>query len=199
MAKIGLDFDNTLVLYDKQFHRTALAQGLIGKNVPANKVAIRNYLRQRGRDHEFTLLQGEVYGLGLLDIKPITGVIETLKKLKDNGNELCIISHKTITPFKGPKYKLRGAARKWLKQNKFITKDGLGIDNKNIFFESTKEEKIERIHKERCEYFVDDLPEILEKINRDVKRILYCGENEMIDIKGVHAIRKWKDLEKIVK
>ena len=63
MTLIGLDFDNTLVCYDKLFHKTALERGLIDKSIPRNKIAIRDYLRSKDKDEEFTLLQGEIYGL----------------------------------------------------------------------------------------------------------------------------------------
>ena len=63
MVLLGLDFDNTLVSYDKLFHKLALEKELIDEKVPANKMSIREDLRERGKDEFFTLLQGEVYGL----------------------------------------------------------------------------------------------------------------------------------------
>ena len=62
MTLLGLDFDNTLVRYDKLFHRLALEKGLIEHTIKKDKKAIRDYLREKGQDNEFTLLQGEVYG-----------------------------------------------------------------------------------------------------------------------------------------
>ena len=39
---IGVDFDNTLICYDQIFHRLAVEEGLISRNVPAQKKAIRD-------------------------------------------------------------------------------------------------------------------------------------------------------------
>ena len=67
MSRLGLDFDNTLVRYDKLFHQLAIEKGLIEKTLPADKTTIRDYLRGQGRDEQFTMLQGEVYGLRILE------------------------------------------------------------------------------------------------------------------------------------
>lgn len=202
MAKIGLDFDNTLVIYDNIFFETAKRQGLITEKIARNKVAIRNYLRQKGEEHKFTLLQGEVYGKGILEANPAIGMIEALSRLQEKGHELCIISHKTATPFEGPKYNLREAAIKWLTSNRFFDTDGLNMKLEDIFFESTKEEKIERIHQENCDYYVDDLPEILEKLTSRITKVLFCGQNgqnKSGDISTMHIISNWNELEYIVK
>ena len=37
MTLLGLDFDNTLVRYDKLFHKLALEKNLIEQEIPANK------------------------------------------------------------------------------------------------------------------------------------------------------------------
>jgi hypothetical protein len=36
------------------------------------------------------------------------------------------------------------------------------VDDKNVFFETTKEGKLDRIRSEGCALFLDDLPEILD-------------------------------------
>ena len=70
MTILGLDFDNTIVTYDKVFHKIALKKLLIEKTIPEDKIAIRNFLRESGREDEFTTLQGEVYGKYILEAEP---------------------------------------------------------------------------------------------------------------------------------
>ena len=65
-------------------------------------------------------------------------------------------------------------------KNKFFNKNGLNIKN-DIFFESTKKLKIERIGKERCDVFIDDLPEILNMIDKSIERILYLPKDDHIN------------------
>ena len=47
---VGLDFDNTIVCYDRLFHRLARERGLIPEHVPATKGAVRDHLRNVGRE-----------------------------------------------------------------------------------------------------------------------------------------------------
>ena len=62
MIKLGIDFDNTLITYDFLFKKAALEKNLIPSNFLESKSLIRNYLRDKGQEKLFTILQGEVYG-----------------------------------------------------------------------------------------------------------------------------------------
>ena len=44
MTLVGLDFDNTLVRYDRLFYNLALERHLISKDTPMDKIEIRNSL-----------------------------------------------------------------------------------------------------------------------------------------------------------
>ena len=54
MTLLGLDFDNTLVHYDGLFYQLAHEKNLINERIPAKKIAIRDYLRSKGKDEDFT-------------------------------------------------------------------------------------------------------------------------------------------------
>jgi hypothetical protein len=45
----GIDFDNTIICYDRLFHQIALEGGLIPRDLPAEKNAGHDYLREQGR------------------------------------------------------------------------------------------------------------------------------------------------------
>ena len=98
MTVLGLDFDNTLVSYDELFHQLAAEKQLIKEEFPRNKLKIRDYLRSKGKDEEFTLLQGEVYGLRILEAKPADGAISALKEIHKRNIPMILISHKTRPP-----------------------------------------------------------------------------------------------------
>ena len=49
---------------------------------------------------------------------------------------------------------------RWLRRGGFVGKGG--VDDKNVFFETTKEGKLDRIRSEGCTLFLDDLPETLD-------------------------------------
>tara|TARA_Y100001954_G_scaffold234854_1_gene291249 strand:+ start:3075 stop:3698 length:624 start_codon:yes stop_codon:yes gene_type:complete len=200
MTILGLDFDNTLVTYDDLFYRTAFSKGLIEESTPANKKIIRDRLRSKKMDNEFTLLQGEVYGSRITEASPSEGMLEALINIKRSGIKLCIISHKTQYPYKGEKYDLHKAALRWLKKNKFFDSEGLGMERSEIYFQATKEEKVKRIEELGCDYYIDDLVEILEMINSKTKKILYDPKNGTNSEKysDIIKVRSWSEIEKIM-
>ena len=193
MKIIGLDFDNTLTNYDSLFYQTAIDLNLIPQNIKSEKLAIRNYLKSKNKEDEFTLLQGKVYGERIAEAEQSKGMYKALMELKQKGNIIKIVSHKTKYPIKGERYDLHKGALEWLSNNKFFNKNGLNIKRNHIFFESTKELKIERILKERCDVFIDDLPEILNLIDNSIERILYSPKKHYINY-DFKQMQKWSDL-----
>ena len=177
MNLLGLDFDNTLVRYDKLFHQLALEKGLIKESLPANKTAIRDYLRSQGQDELFTLLQGEVYGLRILEAEPAQGMLEALGELHERRIHMVLVSHKTRTPYKGPAYDLHQAAWSWLEKHGFFAPDGLGWSRDQVFFEESKQAKVARIEAQGCSHYVDDLPEILQMLPSGIQAIFYDPNN----------------------
>ena len=195
MKLLGLDFDNTLVQYDNLFHRLALEKGLISRTVAPDKLEIREYLRAIGRDEEFTLLQGEVYGRQIHSAEASEGMFKALMELKNQGVKMALVSHKTKRPYKGPNYDLHQSAWSWLDTNGLTNKRGLDWNEKNIFFEETKEAKIKRIIELGCTHYIDDLPEILELLPENIDRIYYCPKgNKETRFKTMthwNELRKW--------
>ena len=133
MTLLGFDFDNTLVRYDNLFHKLALEKGLINNNIQASKTKIRDYLRTIRIKTKSLLLQGEVYGLRILDAEPAEGMLKALKELHESGVRMVLVSHKTKTPYKGPDYNLRKAAWSWLEKYRFFDKLGLNWKEEQIY------------------------------------------------------------------
>jgi len=192
---IGIDFDNTIVNYDSAFHHQALRMGLISKSVARNKQIIRDEIRKlpNGND-KWTELQGIVYGLHMDEADLIDGVDQFLLICKEKNVKVSVISQKTEYPFMGPRVNLRDAARKWLEDKKFTTK--FGLSEGDIVFETTIEEKIERIGKKKCTHFIDDLPEIL--FHKDfpphVEKILFSSKEECQD-PGILCFKDWSAIK----
>jgi hypothetical protein len=171
---IGIDFDNTIVSYDSLFHRVAVEQGLIPATVAANKVAVRDHLRQTGREEVWVAMQGEVYGSRMNDAEMYTGFLEFLDWARAAGHEVSIVSHKTRHPFAGPQYDLHQVARGWIETH-LLAGNSPRIAARNIHFELTKPEKLARIAAIACDAFIDDLPEILfaEGLAPGLRRVLF--------------------------
>ena len=172
MSMIGIDFDNTIVTYDSLFHKIAKEYNYIGDDVEKTKIAVREYMNSNNMGDQFTTLQGEVYGKRILEAKPATNVLSGLELLKQKGIRFAIVSHKTMYPYKGPKYNLQQAAMSWIESNGLLGKR-IGLEPNDIYFEETKEKKIQRIKDIYCTHFIDDLPEILDMIDIDLVKIQY--------------------------
>jgi len=156
---VGLDFDNTIVCYDKAI--SALAEELpnLPSDLPRTKLALRDFLRRANRESEWTAFQGALYGPGMTYAQPFEQALETLQELKDSGHSFCIVSHRSLRPYAGPAYDLHAAARGWAK--KWLSSAGL-IEDRAVFFHETREQKIAAIDALHCKVFLDDLPEVIE-------------------------------------
>ena len=189
--RIGLDFDNTLVGYDALFHRVALDQQVIPADLPPTKVAVRDYLRSIGREPVWTEMQGTVYGARMDEAQAYPGAIEFLRWASAQGIELYIVSHKTRHPFIGPKHDLHQAARGWVERYLAGT-----VDPAKVFFELTKEDKIGRIGATGCQYYVDDLPEILlaPDFPHEVRCILFDPDSHHEAEAALLRMRSWDEI-----
>jgi hypothetical protein len=158
-VRIGIDFDNTIACYDGVFHRAALERGLIPTELGSSKNAVRDYLNGLGRNDEFTQLQGYVYGARMDLVQPYPGAAAFMVHARKLGHELFVVSHKTRHPMSGPAYDMHEAARGFLASQQLVN-DAV-VPHANVYFESTKTEKVARAKTLAVDVFIDDLPEIL--------------------------------------
>jgi hypothetical protein len=151
---VGLDFDNTIVCYDRAIAALAEQKLDLPREVPRTKLGIRDHLRSIGQEDAWTRFQGELYGPGMSHAAPFPHVVDTLGALKGAGHQLVVISHRTRFPYLGERHDLHGFAKDWMHA-------WLPASFSSISFHETKAEKIADIKRLACDYFLDDLPEIL--------------------------------------
>jgi len=197
---IGVDFDNTIVCYDGLFHRVAVEQGLIPHEVPVSKGQVRDYLRQCGKEDVWTEMQGYVYGDRMKEADPFPGVLEFFTRCVQDGVNVCIVSHKTRHPYIGPKYDLHEAAKGWLISQGFYDRDRINLSPDQVYFELTKQEKLERIAKQQCTHFIDDLPEFLGEpgFPAGVERILFDPQNHHLTGHSFRRATAWPEIEALI-
>ena len=63
---VGFDFDNTIIDYTSSFIELAKKKNLVPLKINKDKISIRNYLRDKNIEEEWTILQGEVYGKNIM-------------------------------------------------------------------------------------------------------------------------------------
>lgn len=197
---IGIDLDNTIICYDELFHRLAIERGLISDDFPKNKDEIRNFLRSLGQENAWTEMQGCAYGSRILEAKPFDGAADFLRESRDRGIQTHIISHKTKYPFMGPRVDLHEAAHSWLRSNRFMDSDFIGLQEWQVHLQLTKDDKFAKIRECSCDYFIDDLPEFLldPKFPDHVSRVLF-GNPGFDQPKEISKVAKsWWDVGKII-
>lgn len=197
---IGVDFDNTIVSYDALFHRLAVEQDLIPPEVPVSKEQVRNHLRRSGREDAWTELQGYVYGARLCDAAAFPGAIEFFRNCREQDIPVCIISHKTRHPFRGPAYDLHQAALGWLEQNGFFDPANIGLPRHAVHLETTLAGKLQRIADLPCTHFIDDLPELLGEpaFPAETQPWLFDPNNHHRAEQRFTRVTSWQDLDEIL-
>lgn len=198
--RIGIDFDNTIITYDDVFCATAKRGGLIGAGFSGGKQAVRDAIRQLPNGElAWQRLQGQVYGKGIGQATLVAGVAEFLHRCKVQGATAIIVSHKTEHGhFDADRVNLRTAALDWM-STKGLLNERDAIPPGNIYFESTRAEKLKRIGALSLTHFIDDLPEVLTdpEFPTGVKRILLSK-----DAQPPHApyviCPTWHDVERQV-
>jgi hypothetical protein len=140
-------------------------------------------------------MQGEAYGPGMARATPFPGALEFLRACRELGVEVCIISHRTPTPYAGPAYDLHASAWGWLEANGFFDALGAALPRGCVFLEHRKEQKLLRIAQQACTHFVDDLPEFLALTPPGVARVLFDPRGETPNLAGGRVLRAWPELE----
>lgn len=188
---IGVDFDNTIVCYDGVFYEVAVEKKLVDRDSQMrSKEQIRDHLRKTGREDQWILLQGYVYGACMSKADPFPNAIDFFNRCREKQIQTAIISHKTLFPFAGPKYDLHSAAREWLSDHR------LDQIVEKIFFEPTKKDKLDRIRQIDCTHFIDDLPEFLAETDfpTDVEKFHFdpnCSEFN-------HQFRRFRSWREVI-
>ena len=152
-----------------------MEEKLIPASTPAAKEAVRNEIRKKKGNEQWTRLQGIVYSRGMAEAVLTEGFEECVRFLRERGTQLFVISHKTAVAASDKRAELRAPAMKWLETQEFFDKKGLGFKKEDIFFEETRLEKVKRITSCGCTHFIDDLPEIFNETSfpRNVIPLLY--------------------------
>ena len=195
--RIGIDFDNTIVTYDEVFCAVAKLSGLIDPAFVGNKQEVRDAIRTLpGGELAWQRLQGRVYSKGIADAKMIDGFEAFLHRCRVERCATMIVSHKTeYGHFDPDRVSLRDAARSWMTAQGLLDSK-CGLPTANVFFESTRSEKLARIASLSCTHFVDDLEEVLSDPDfpPGVQRILLSDCARTNGLAPYIVCTSWRDI-----
>jgi hypothetical protein len=178
-VRIGIDFDNTIICYDRVFAAAARQRGLIPDEWTGLKTDVREYLRSKpGGELAWQGLQGWVYGKGIGSAEIFPGVMDFLSACRLNGVGVCIVSHKTQFGHQdADRTDLRVAARDWLRATGLIGAENSALTGNDVYFEDTQVAKVERLASLDLDVFIDDLVDVFEQPHfpQGIKSILFAG------------------------
>jgi len=182
--KIGFDLDNTLI--DYSVSARVYAEQLNIEEI-CDLASLRNALLARS-DKDWQEAQAWIYTSGLKYATPGYGWSDLLIKLLRSKTDLYIVSHKTrFTPEQYGRIDLHYCARNWLEEAVNIHEIG---EIKGVFFEPSRENKIEKISALDLDCFVDDLIEVLEdpKFPLRTRKVLYDPQSRFKSTDSITSI-----------
>ncbi len=198
--RIGIDFDNTIITYDDVFRIAARQGGLIDPDFSGSKQAVRDAIRLLpDGELAWQRLQGQVYGKGIGGAKMVAGVEAFLRRCRAQGCVVVVVSHKTeYGHFDPDRVNLRQAALDWMAAQGLLGGD-FGIALADVYFESTRAEKLMRIAALSLTHFIDDLEEVLTDPNfpPTVERILFADGAQKVS-SSYTSCSTWRDIERQV-
>jgi len=192
---IGIDFDNTIACHDRSFRKVALHEGLPIDNGKKPKQVVKDFfLGKKNGNLEWTRIQGEIYGAELSSAELFEGFPLFLKEAVAHGHKLVLISHRTFFPAWGEEINLHKAALQWLSEKGILAPDSLSSEN--CFFEISLERKIERIERENCSIFIDDLEQVLahSRFPRKTQKVLFGKKHRTLP-----TVMNWDEAKKLLK
>ncbi len=199
---VGVDLDNTIVCYDRLLHELAVERGMITPSFPKNKTVIRDRVRKLpDGEAAWRSLQAAMYGPQINRAEAFEGARRFFRRCGEQGIRVLIVSHKTqYAKVSNTNVDLKAAAMAWLETNGFF-KDAIGLSpQRDVFFESTRADKILRIKRTECTHFIDDLPEIFLESGfpTRVVKILFSPYGAHEHIPGVLTVARWSRIEEMI-
>jgi hypothetical protein len=193
---IGVDLDNTLVDYHLAFAEAARALGFVEPGWTGSKRQLRSYLRQReGGESDWQTLQGQVYGRYMSHARLFDGVYRFLWRCRHRGISVDLVSHKTeFGHGDSQRVPLRTVAIDFL-EKRGISVGGAGL-LRRIYFDGTREQKVQRIARNKYHWFIDDLHEVLTDnlLPKELGRILFDESGEDHG-EGMETCHSWLEIE----
>ena len=196
---VGIDFDNTIVCYDAVFLAAAKDMELISNERKFSKQEIREYLLSSpGGEEDWKRLQGQVYGHWMHRSSLMPGVAWFLYWCRARDIKISIVSHKTeFGHYDDSKVRLRQVAMRWMIDQGFFDLNGFGLKVNNIYFESTRGNKVKRISELGLTCFIDDLVEVFQESDfpSSVEKILFSRVASSTDThQSVLEMSSWSNI-----
>lgn len=184
---IGVDLDNTIIKYDALFRRLAAEQGLLADDGQMTKKEVRDALWDKDLHQRWTDIQALVYGPRINEAVAFPKALAFFELCRKRNVRTCIVSHKTefAASDTGQTTNLRTAAMGWLKRHGFFA-DSTPLGTDDVYFASTRSEKVKMIDQFGCDVFIDDLIEVFTEPGYPVSAhsVLFAPQAHSVEFDG---------------
>ena len=197
--RIGIDLDNTIIDYRLAFSAAARKYGVEVPEEICSKEKIQAIVRKEPHGEMlWQKIQGQVYSRFIsTHAKIYRGVFRFLVHSQMVGNEVYVVSHKTIYGHQDQdQLPIRDIALDFLKSRNLINLDNPLITK--IFFESTLDQKIEKILDLKLDFFIDDLYEVIDELSSEnsLKKYLFNEKlSPRLKSKQILQTTSWSELD----
>lgn len=196
---VGVDLDNTIISYDDLIHRCAVEDALVSSETRRHKKTLRDLIRRhQDGEQRWVEIQAYIYGEGMVWAKPFEGVLTFLEACHRRDIATYIVSHKTqYAAFGDRQINLREHALDWLGRTGIFEAQRYGLGPEHVFFESTRDAKVERIRALGCTHFVDDLEEVFvhPSFPENVERLLFDPNAEAFGNGHFRIFTSWESIQ----
>jgi len=185
--RICIDIDNTLLNYEPLFFEESkpIPKGI--SFLPELKDHLQNKSQER-----WLKIQGLCYGKRVKEVTLFSSVLESIKKLIDDGHDVYLVSHKTKTSYCGTYTGLQELLLKRLSELGVISL----IGHKKIFLQESLDEKLEQIIKLNPDIVIDDLEKVL--INPILNRIPLKIQFSRTSSKNILSSFSWPQIVSLI-
>jgi hypothetical protein len=126
------------------------------------------------------------------------GAADFVRRCSAQKMKAVVVSHKTqFAMLDGTPVDLRESARAWMTSQRFFDLTDCGLSPEDVFFESTRVEKIERIRALGCTHFIDDLAEVFAERSfpSGVAKLLFAPHGTNAAGADIQCFRSWRELD----
>lgn len=198
--KIGFDIDNTLIDYSPSIR--SAASDIFGLELPGGvtKAQAVDLLKKELGAAAWTELQGYVYAEYAIFAKPFANALQCLRTAIQMGMDVNLVSHKSKYPASNRQVNLRDWAIRMLDEigilDEVVTKQPLAGDT--IHLCETFEDKITTIENLKFDFFIDDLVDVLTRLDHNLQRIHIFCESQHVYIPGLECVANWNEVTTLI-
>jgi len=193
--KIGFDLDHTLFNYSVSIRQALDSNEKYSKLSFSSKAELKQNMCDLLGPGAWTEFQGILYCefIEFAFIDPFA--MKVLKLIKAKGHHFFIVSHKTTRPISGGDCLLRAASNSKLKSE--FNQGGIPYTSSlPINYYDSLSQKTSAIQELGFDFFIDDLPEVIESLKGKVNTLIHFDEciEESKPMKDYLAFKSWSDI-----